>query len=183
MEPDEVLVERAKKDPGAFGELYERYIAKVYSYVYYRTGSQWEAEDLTEKVFLQALGHLQGYVDRGLPFSVWLLRIAHNLVVNWYRDRRRRPVAPLDDGQLPHEEEGLDRLEMAEDMAIVRKAVSRLPQERQHLIMLKYFEGLSNAEIGQAMGRSEGAVKALLHRTLKTLKDWIDDETKGPEGP
>ncbi len=90
------LIERAKRDPEAFDLLYERYVAQIYRYLYYRTGNSQDAEDLTARTFYRALEHLHRYQERGLPFTAWLYRIAHNIVVNWQRDRRRRPVVALD---------------------------------------------------------------------------------------
>ena len=84
---DEVALSRAAQgDREAFGVLYERYVVRIYNYIYYRTGNTFDAEDLTERVFLRAMRHIGNYKDRGLPFSAWLYRIAHNLVANWHRD-------------------------------------------------------------------------------------------------
>ncbi len=91
---ESALVELAKDDEDAFGELYGRYVKRIYNYVYYRTGNHHEAEDLTARVFQRALQHIPTYEDRGVPFSAWLYRIAHNLVVNWHRDRKRRKAGP-----------------------------------------------------------------------------------------
>src|SRR5262249_9355125 len=168
------LVRRAKEDLSAFGALYERNVERIYNYIYYRTGSQAEAEDLTGKVFYQALTHLRAYNERGLPFSAWLYRIAHNLVANWHRDNARRRMIRLDDAAPVAESSGdLDR---REDQMIIRRLMQRLPAERQQLLVLKFVEDFSNAEIARIMGRSEGAVKALLHRTLTALrKDLLKD--------
>ena len=87
----------AKEDKAAFGELYERYLPKIYSYVYYRTGNVHDAEDLTAKVFFRALSHISNYVEKGVPFQAWLYRIAHNLVANWHRDQGRRKIIALDE--------------------------------------------------------------------------------------
>jgi RNA polymerase sigma-70 factor (ECF subfamily) len=172
---DGILVARAKEDPAAFGALYERYLGNVYNYVYYRVGNVAEAEDLTARVFYQALTHVAAYVDRGAPFVAWLYRIAHNLVANWYRDQHNRRTFSLDGPtQLPETPDGdrglHDQATDREDARELRAALSRLPADRQQLIMLKYVAGLSNAEIGATMGKSEGAVKALLHRTLLSLR-------------
>ena len=167
------LVELAKTDRGAFGELYSRYLNKIYSYVYHRTGNAHDAEDLTAKVFMRALSHIGTYIDRGLPFQAWLYRIAHNMVANWHRDQSRRKIIALDD-YVAHslKSEGPERLaEDADDEAQLMMAVRRLPEERQQLLLLKFIERLSNAEIGQIMGRTEGAVKSLYHRTLLALRD------------
>ncbi|MBM2827400.1 MAG: polymerase sigma-70 factor, subfamily (modular protein) [Dehalococcoidia bacterium] len=172
IESDEVLVEMAKSEPDAFGQLYNKYVARIYSYIYYRTGDVSEAEDLTEKVFFQALTHIARYNNKGVPFSAWLYRIAHNLVANWHRDRSRHPVTPLEGVSLSAGEE--NGLEEAEERTVVHKAVATLPPERQHLLLLKFVQDLPNAEIGRIMGKSEGAIKALLHRTLKTLREEIN---------
>jgi RNA polymerase sigma-70 factor (ECF subfamily) len=171
-EPEEELVERAKKDPEAFGVLYERYVDRIYQYVFYRTGSRYDAEDLTARTFYKALANLGRYQHRGSPFSAWLYRIAHNLVANWHRDRERRKAIPLDDLALAGEERPAARalLESGERKEALRKAIARLPADRQELLILKYVTGLSNEEIGAAMGRSEGAIKALYHRTLVALR-------------
>src|SRR5450756_360966 len=97
------LVARVKQDPAAFGLLYERYITKIYNYVYYRTGNHHDAEDLTSRVFYRALMHVEDYTDRGVPFSAWLYRIAHNLVANWHRDNSRRKEVPLEDQKNLHQ--------------------------------------------------------------------------------
>ncbi len=181
MPEDELeLVERAKADPEAFGPLYERYLGRVYNYIYHRTGSVSEAEDLTERVFLQALSHLPSYTYRGLPFSVWLFRIAHNVLANWYRDGKRRQTVSIDDQVSAGEEptSGFDDIDI-EDSALLKKAVANLSPERQQLILLKFVEELPHAAIGQIMGRSEGAVKALLHRTLKALKKDLQEAVPG----
>jgi len=94
---DKAWVARAKSDPNAFGQLYELYVDRIYNYVYYRVGNVHDAEDLTSRTFYRALSHLDAYQDRGVPFSAWLYRIAHNLVANWHRDRGRRPVVALDE--------------------------------------------------------------------------------------
>jgi RNA polymerase sigma-70 factor (ECF subfamily) len=169
---EQELIDRAKTDPAAFGELYERYFGRIYGYVYQRIGVASEAEDVTAKVFYQALTSLPRYVDRGLPFSAWLFRIAHNLVANWHRDRSRRALVPLEDG----DDLGVDppSIDKHEEQDIIRRAISMLSAERQHLLSLKFWEGMTNADIGRVMGRTEGAVKALLHRTLDSLREHVE---------
>jgi len=171
-EPEEKLVERAKEDPEAFGVLYERYVDQIYQYVFYRTSNRYDAEDLTAKTFYKALANLNRYQYRGVPFSAWLYRIAHNLVANWHRDRQRRKAIPLDSLVLA----GKDReatehlLESSERVEVVGEAIATLAPDRQELLILKFMSGLSNREIGGVMGRSEGAIKALYHRTLLALR-------------
>lgn len=181
MEEEKALVERAKTDPAAFGILYERYVARIYSYIYHHTGNHQDAEDLTAKTFYRALDGIKRYRERGLPFSAWLFRIAHNVVVNWYRERSRHPVVPLDE-RFQSDAEAVEphvALEKREEREALLKAIRLLPPERRQLLILKFVEGMSNAEIGQIMGRSEGAIKALYHRTLVALRKALEKEVKG----
>ena len=173
---DKVALARASKgDREAFGILYERYVRRIYNYIYYRTGNIYDAEDLTERVFFRALRHIGNYRDRGLPFSAWLYRIAHNLVANWHRDNSRRKEIPLDDGIFSTKVESHPEHELlvSEERERLLQMIRRLPPDRQHLIVLKFVDHLSNAEIGQIMGRTEGAVKSLYHRTLLSLRSEI----------
>ena len=172
---DKELVALAKDDKEAFGALYERYLPKIYSYVYYRTGNTHDAEDLTAKVFFRAMSHIGKYVDKGLPFQAWLYRIAHNLVANWHRDQGRRKIIALDDYvALSLRSEAPERLsEELEEKEQLMRAVRRLPEDRQQLLLLKFIEQMSNAEIGQIMGRTEGAIKSLYHRTLLALREEL----------
>jgi len=172
---DSELVEAAKKDKQAFGELYERYLTKIYNYIYYRTGNQHDAEDLTAKVFYRALSHIEGYVDKGVPFQAWLYRIAHNLVANFHRDKGRRKIISLDEyiAHTLHSEAPDRQTEANEEQERLMHAIERLPAERQQLLILKFIEQKSNAEIGEIMERTEGAVKSLYRRTLLSLRDEL----------
>jgi RNA polymerase sigma-70 factor (ECF subfamily) len=170
---DNELVLLAKEDKQAFGEIYERYLSKIYNYVYYRTGNQQDAEDLTAKVFYRALSHIEKYEDKGVPFQAWLYRIAHNLVANFHRDKGRRKIIPLDD-YVAHtlRNDAPDRqAETSEQREQLMEAIHHLPAERQQLLILKFIEQKSNAEIGEIMERTEGAIKSLYHRTLMALRD------------
>jgi RNA polymerase sigma-70 factor, ECF subfamily len=172
---DTELVELAKNSQEAFGVLYERYVTKIYNYIYYRTGNHHDAEDLTAMVFYRALGHIQSYTERGIPFQAWLYRIAHNLVANWHRDRGRRKIIPLEEytGPSMHSEGPDQQAELREERDVLLESIRQLPPERQQLLILKFIEKMPNAEIGQIMGRTEGAVKSLYHRTLSALREEL----------
>ncbi len=178
-ESEENLIERAKTNAEAFGALYERYVDRVYSYIYYRIGDTHEAEDLTARVFYRALGHIGDYRQRGAPFAAWLYRIAHNLVANWHRDQSRRHLVRLDDlGGLPERGDGPGRqVEQDEEARTLLAAIRTLPAERQQVLILKFADELSNAEIARIMGRSEGAIKSLYHRTLLALRDDLSKDS------
>lgn len=173
---DLALAQAAQGDSEAFGVLYDRYVGRIYNYIFYRTGNVFDAEDLTERVFFRALKHISRYRNRGLPFSAWLYRIAHNLTANWHRDNSRRKEISLDEelplphrGNLPEQELVID-----EERQRLLQVIRRLPPERQQLILLKFVDDLSNAEIGKIMGRTEGAIKSLYHRTLLALRSDLD---------
>lgn len=160
-------------DSEAFGALYEKYIDQIYNYIYYRTSNGKDAEDLCSRVFIRALNHIERYEDRGYPFSAWLYRIAHNLVVNWYRDQDRVDEISLTDYYPPPRMEGNveGRIEKTDEKKALLRVIATLPEDRKELLILKHVEGLTNAEIGQIMDRTEGAIKALYHRTLESLRD------------
>ncbi len=184
-ERDERLARRALEDRSAFSALYEAHAGRVYRYLLSRTSDPAEAEELTSRVFLNALAGLDQYRGRGAGFSSWLMSIAHNLLVNWYRDRGRRPAVEALDAaadvasEVPGPESSLEQNEL---IAQVRAAISSLSPERQELIALKYVDGRTNAEIGRMMGRTEGAVKALHHRTLRELHallaEVVEDDSR-----
>jgi len=172
---EEQLIEHAKTDPEAFGRLYELYVEKIYNYIYYRLGNHHDAEDLTAKVFYRALNHIAHYNHKGAPFAAWLYRIAHNLVVNWHRDHSRRQMVGLENLDLSgdKQESPHQAAEQTNERELLLAAIQHLPRERQELLMLKFVERMSNAEIGRVLGRSEGAVKSLYHRTLVSLKELL----------
>lgn len=177
---EKTLIDKAKRDPAAFGILYERYVERIFNYIYYRTGSANDAEDLTGKVFFKAMGHIQNYRHMGLPFSAWLYRIAHNLVANYHRDRARKQEVSLDDMQgqtlvqtSPQPEPRLVRSQEVENLLVM---IRDLAPNRQELLILKFVDQLSNAEIGQIMRKSEGAIKSLYHRTLLELREKMESE-------
>ena len=189
-EDEAALVERARTEPTAFGQLYERYVDRVYSYILYRVGNVQDAEDLTARTFYRALDKLNTYEDRGLPFSAWLFRIAHNLVANWHRDRSKRRFLPIEklwwqseDRVTPQEQ--VEQEEVRRDLW---DAINRLPEERRNLLLYKVNTTLSNLEIGEMMNKSESAIKSLYFRTLAALRrdleehGW-DEESAEPAAP
>lgn len=177
------LINSAKKDPKAFGMLYERYVEQIYNYIYFRTGSVHDSEDLTAKVFFKAMNNIGRYRNMGVPFSAWLYRIAHNQVANYYRDQSRKNEIFIDDLPMPNfttkqiapEASALQNQEMEYLMMVIND----LPKQKRELILLKYVQKLSNAEIGVILNKSEGAVKSLYHRTLLELREKLEKDTAG----
>ena len=172
---DEVaLINAAKTDPEAFGQLYERYVERIYNYIYFRVGGAGDAEDLTARVFFKALRSIGGYRHMGLPFSAWLYRIAHNLVANYHRDRSRMQEISIEnlvveDTSKSSAPEHL--METRQENDFLLALINDLSPQKKELIILKYVQKLSNEEIGQIFGKTEGAIKSLYHRTLVELKE------------
>jgi RNA polymerase sigma-70 factor (ECF subfamily) len=152
-------------------------VDRIYNYIFHRTGNPHDAEDLTARTFYRALTNIQSYTDRGAPFSAWLYRIAHNLVANWHRDQSRRQVISLDELVVASRgKRTRDQMaEQLEEAQALQEAIRRLHPDRQLLLILKFSEGMSNVEIGQVMGRSEGAIKSLYHRTLLALREELQE--------
>ncbi|MGB1251686.1 MAG: RNA polymerase sigma factor [Candidatus Promineifilaceae bacterium] len=174
------LIAAAKVNQDAFGEIYRRYVERIYNYIYYRTGNRDEAQDLTARVFHRAMKHIPNYQDKGVPFSAWLYRIARNLVANWHRDQNRRQMVSYE--EIMHSQHGegspesLMQLVQSEEHLLA--TVRRLPVERQELLILKFLHELPNAEIGAIMDRSEGAIKSLYHRTLTSLREEFEHDQR-----
>jgi RNA polymerase sigma-70 factor (ECF subfamily) len=163
-----------------FSELYRAHLRDVYSYSYYRCGNHHDAEDLTEQTFLQAYRHFERAQreSKGRPLRPWLIRIAHNLALNYYRDRSRRPQTQLEDAAVisaPHDTEML--VEGREELQNVLSGVSELPEDRREALIMRFALGMDNKEIARAMGRSEGATKVLLHRAIKQLEEMLKEES------
>ena len=192
LDRDRSLVEAAQRDPAAFEPLYRRYIAQVYSYAYYELGDHHDAEDATERTFMLALTNLPRFDERARPadgegastFRVWLFRIARNVVANQRRGRRRHPEAPLEAAAIIHdpldvEGRAVERAEVAAAWA----AVGRLPAERRRALVLRFVDEMSTSEIAGVLGRSEGAVRVLIHRALRSVARELGSRRgEGPAG-
>ena len=175
---DRLLVQRAQRDPAAFDALYRRYLAQVYSYAYYELGDHHEAEDATERTFLLALSGLPRFEERATPedgegastFRVWLFRIARNVVANQRRARRRHPTAPLEAASTTADPLDLEaRTTERAAAAYAWAAVDRLPGDRRRALLFRFVDEMSTAEIAGVLGRSEGAVRVLVHRALRAV--------------
>jgi RNA polymerase sigma-70 factor (ECF subfamily) len=187
-EPDEPvvvgLVDRvvATHDADAFGELYDRFVERVYRYLYFRTGSHTEAEDLTEQVFLKAWEAIGRYRWQGRPFLAWLYRLAHNAHIDYVRSTK--PTTSLSNDARPlnvaSPSAGVE-LARALDAEVLAGALNQLTAEQQQVIIMKFIEGLDNEQIAQTMDRREGAIRALQMRALMSLRRVL--EQQGECGP
>ena len=166
----------------AFSELYEAHLRDVYSYAYYRVGNHHDAEDLTEQTFLQAYRHFERAQEesQGRPLRPWLIRIAHNLAANYYRDRSRRPQTNIDDAgalSTPHTTESL--VQNRDDLARILRGVQQLPDDRREALIMRFALDMDNREIARALGRSDGATKVLIHRAIRQLEDIVAADANG----
>jgi RNA polymerase sigma-70 factor (ECF subfamily) len=175
---EQAITDKARLD-GDFSELYRTHLRDVYSYSYYRTGNHHDAEDLTEQTFLQAYRHFDRAQkeSHGRPLRPWLIRIAHNLAANYYRDRSRRPQTQLEDAAVlsaPLDTE--DIVEGREELQAVLEGVAALPDDRREALIMRFALDMDNKEIARALGRSEGATKVLLHRAIKQLEERLKED-------
>jgi RNA polymerase sigma-70 factor (ECF subfamily) len=159
-----------------FSDLYRAHLRDVYSYSYYRIGNHHDAEDLTEQTFLQAYRHFERAQREsdGRPLRPWLIRIAHNLAANYYRDRSRKPQTHIDDTTIlaaPHDTESL--VEGRDELQRILEGVSELPDDRREALIMRFALGMDNREIARAMGRTDGATKVLLHRATRQLEQIV----------
>jgi len=171
VQDEQSLVRRAQEhDQIALTQLYEENFDKIYRYVVLKIGDRAEAEDMTQQVFLNALKSISSYKYKGMRFSSWLFRIAHNQVVDYYRKKKRSATVPLDENIASgYDNPGLEaerKIEI-EQMTI---ATRQLTQAQQEVISLRFAGELSVAEVAKVVGRSEGAVKALQHAAILSLR-------------
>jgi RNA polymerase sigma-70 factor (ECF subfamily) len=174
-----VVVER---DANAFGELYDQFVERVYRYLYFRTGSHPEAEDLTEQVFLKAWEAIGRYRWQGRPFLAWLYRLAHNTHIDHVRTQK--PTTSLNRDDRPIEmasPAAAVELGRALDADLLARALGELTPDQRQVIVLKFLEGMDNAQIARSMDKREGAIRALQMRALMSLRRVL--EHLGESGP
>src|SRR5438445_7829912 len=164
---------------GEFSELYRSHLRDVYSYAYYRVGDHHDAEDLTEQTFLQAYRHFERAQreSHGRPLRPWLIRIAHNLAANLYRDRSRKPASPIDDTtplSAPHTPE--QRVEGRDELSRILDGVRQLPDDRREALIMRFALGMDNREIPRALARSGRPAKVLIHRAIRQLADLVGED-------
>ncbi len=179
---DQARVEPKARLDDQFSRLYRAHLRDVYSYSYYRVGNHHDAEDLTTQTFLQAYRHFERAQreSAGRPLRPWLIRIAHNLAANYYRDRSRRPQTSMEDaGPLAaiHSTELL--VEDRDDLARILRCVQQLPDDRREALIMRFALGMDNREIARALGRTDGATKVLLHRAIRQLEGLVKAAEEG----
>jgi RNA polymerase sigma-70 factor (ECF subfamily) len=177
FDDEAVLIREAQRDRSAFGVLYERHVDRVYAYLRSRTASDDDAADLTQQVFMQALDALPRYRPRGVPFIAWLLRIARNAAINFHKRRHQATAWDLVPPALqPALWEDLGaRVERNE---MLERLFQRLDAESREILILRFGADLTVAEIAAVMGKSEGATRMRLVRTLRALRERYDEDLR-----
>jgi RNA polymerase sigma-70 factor, ECF subfamily len=187
LDRDRALVDAARSDPARFEALYRKYLAQVYSYAYYELGDHHDAEDATERTFVAALTNLHRFEERARPedghgastFRVWLFRIARNVVADRQRARFRRPEEGLDAAStVASTADPAAEVARREEASAAWQAVARLPGDRRRAVVLRFVDEMSTSEIAGVLGRSEGAVRVLIHRALRTVARDLDGERR-----
>ncbi len=171
---DDLLARALKGDAEAFGDLYERHMMSIYRYVYYRIGEVREAEDLTETIFLRTWQALPDFKLGKASFKTWLYRVAHNLMVDYYRTHKEELELPEDSevpSPSPQPEEQVIAMEKSTH---IRMAIWKLKPQHQEVLTLRFINELSHKETAEVMGKSVGAVRVLQHRALKALQEQFE---------
>ncbi len=171
MQDEESLIRRVQqRDQEAFAQLYEQHFDRIYRYVAFRIGDRIEAEDMTQQVFLNALQSISSFKWKGIPFSAWLFRIAHNQVVDYLRKKTKQATVPLDESQASSDSNLQLVAEHSQDIEQLLLATRRLTDAQREVISLRFAGELSIAQVAKIMGKGQGAVKALQHSAIVALR-------------
>ena len=170
LEAERLLIEAAQRDRAAFAPLYERYVDQIFAYAHTLTRNRELAEDVTASTFAKAIEELPRFEWRGVPYSAWLYRVAANVVA---RQARRPAWLDLDEHQPVETQSPEQIVEQRDREASVRDAVATLPDDQRQAVLLRFGGDLRNREIGEIMGRSEGAVKLLTFRAMTALRKQL----------
>lgn len=172
---DALLMKAARVDANAFAPIYERYCQRIFKYCYRRVGHRQDAEDLTSYIFMQALKHVKSF--RGGSVAAWLFRIARNSTANFLRDRKLNVNLEAQQEWLAdHSPLPLEVVISYEEQAILGKAIEHLTESQRDLLALKLAGGLSAVEIAEIIGKSAGAVRVDIHRSIIQLREWYQHE-------
>jgi RNA polymerase sigma-70 factor (ECF subfamily) len=171
MEDDQVLAERCVRgDTEAFGLLYDRYMAKIYRFIYYKTFVKETAEDITSDVFHKAFERLHSFDSKKGVFSAWLYRIARNTVIDHYRTQKKN--IPIDDiFDLATENRTIEEHDALSALAKVEEYLKSLPARQREIITLRLWEELSYREIADIIGGTEDSVKMAFSRAIRDVRE------------
>ena len=175
------LVELARDgDAEAFGQLYDHYMSGVFRFIYYRVGSRQLAEDLTSETFVRGLKAIQRFTWQGKDFGAWLTTIARNLIADHFKSSRSRLEIVSDDvpeGRVTASSPEEDVLALISNEMLF-DAVNSLPPEQRDCILMRFIQGMSIAETAAALKRSEGAIKQLQLRAVRSLAKRVPSDLR-----
>ncbi|MDD5189821.1 MAG: RNA polymerase sigma factor [Dehalococcoidales bacterium] len=184
-EEERNLVEATKKNPQAFGLIYDAYYRNIFGYIQRRTGSVLVAQEITSDVFCKALDNIGQYKWRGIPFGAWLYRIAAHEIADRYRKEHRKHKTMInltndddDDSYVLRREacQAQDEMQKYDGYLDLHKALTQLPLKYQEVLTLRFFEGMQFKEIGIILGKPENSVKTITRRGLFRLKEVLEDK-------
>jgi RNA polymerase sigma-70 factor (ECF subfamily) len=171
----DILVDKAMDGDGdAFGRLYDMHVDRVYRHIYYRVSNTADAEDLTQQAFIKAWQAIGRYKKTASPFLAWLIKISHNLVIDFYRLKKSEAHIDFDTVANTPDNEPEKAVEAHFNRQEIRQAISKLHGDQQQVILMRFIEDFSYAEIAAALGKSEGAIRVILHRGLAKLKTILE---------
>jgi RNA polymerase sigma-70 factor (ECF subfamily) len=174
QEEEALVLQAVRGDQQAFARLYEAHFDRIYRYVYLKIGDREEAEDMTQQVFLRALGSVTSFKYHGTPFTAWLFRIAHNQMVDYLRKKTRRPATVEIDETVPCEANDPVRMtELSMSIEQLHQATQNLTRAQREVISMRFAGGLSIEEVARAMGKNPGAIKALQHAAVQALRKQL----------
>lgn len=172
LENEAYLIEKARSDPDAFITLYEYYLPHLYRYSYYRTKSKQEAEDVVSQTFLNAMENIASYKQKGIPLGFWLYRIAGNIIHHSFKRMAKENILKKQEHLISAD------LEITPEQMDLLKFLYELPEAQQQVLTLRYIQDLSIRDVSRVVKRSEGAVKQLALRGLRTLRERMDDHDR-----
>jgi RNA polymerase sigma-70 factor, ECF subfamily len=176
-----LLFARAKTgEEAAFGEIYNLFFKKIYRFIFFRVGHKEVAEDLAEEVFLKAFAKIASVNEPG-AFEGWLYRIARNLVIDFYRQKKSTVALEEIENTLEYETNVVDIENLQEQQKIFLKLLKELGAEQQVVIKLKFLEELENSEIAELLGKNEGAIRVIQHRAIIKLQELIKKSAQKDE--
>jgi RNA polymerase sigma-70 factor (ECF subfamily) len=175
LDGENKLIARAKnKDKKAFGILYDYYQPKIYRFIFIKTGSKEDSEDLTHQVFLSAWQKIEEYEERGFPFSGWLYQIARNAVIDFYRSKRHNVQLEEVENILPDNSYIEEDIDLKIKLEKLMNAIKQLKTDYQDVVIMRFVDDLSVREVANILNKSEGSIKLMQHRAIKKLKEIFE---------
>ena len=173
---DRQNVDEIEYKESLLSSLYEEYYDKIARYAFVRIGNTAEAEDIAGEVFLKALKSLKSYKERGVPMQAWLFRIAHNLIVDYFRKNKKYVKVPIDNLQIESDINPSAIVERNSEVNRVKEAMEQLTYEQREVIKLRFFGELSSKEAGEVLNKSDGAVREMQRAAIERLRKILTSD-------